>query len=416
MIDLSKVIGYSKDCLQSRALMRAVILDLYPGQTREMNVLLDVYESGIPREIRSAGTISDSQYAAYVQRIVNDYGLQEVHALEGLDAWIDQCIGVGTAAKIRKSTISLSSDIGENLKLQSIKHTPIRTQSIQNVSGSEADFDIKEIDTNSVEIVKFKGFDEKKMTVPSMIGSKKVIGIGKNAYRACKSLEKIIVAEGITYIENGAFAECTMLKDVILPSTLKRVGSKNSKNDFLRSRNTMGVFANTPIKHIIFPLGLTYLGRETFKRCSELEEINLPNGITQLEPATFKECSSLKKVLLPDHLRKIGDDAFMFCSKLEEIILPIAVRKLGLGAFNKCDMLKKVQLNEGLQEINSYAFYDCYAMTEITLPSTLSNIGSNVFGASFYDRLNLTIYCYAGSKGLEYARKEGFPIKDASKR
>ena len=94
MIDLSKVIGYSKDCLQSRSLMRAVILDLYPWQTREMNVLLDVYESGVPREIRSAGTITDSQYAAYVQRIVNDYGLQEKYVIEGLDAWIDQCICV----------------------------------------------------------------------------------------------------------------------------------------------------------------------------------------------------------------------------------------------------------------------------------------------------------------------------------
>lgn len=32
MIDLGKVLGYSKDCLQSRSLMRAVILDLDPGQ------------------------------------------------------------------------------------------------------------------------------------------------------------------------------------------------------------------------------------------------------------------------------------------------------------------------------------------------------------------------------------------------
>ena len=55
MIDLGKVLGYSKDCLQSRSLMRAVILDLYPGQTREMNVLLDVYESGVPREIEVLG-------------------------------------------------------------------------------------------------------------------------------------------------------------------------------------------------------------------------------------------------------------------------------------------------------------------------------------------------------------------------
>ena len=52
-IDLRRVLSYSKDCMQSRALMRAVILDLYPASTREMNVLLAVYESGIPKEIKS---------------------------------------------------------------------------------------------------------------------------------------------------------------------------------------------------------------------------------------------------------------------------------------------------------------------------------------------------------------------------
>lgn len=75
-IDLQKVIGYSRDSLQSRALMRAVMLDLYPGKTREMNVLLDVYESGVPRKIKNDGKITDEQYVQYVQKIINEYGLQ----------------------------------------------------------------------------------------------------------------------------------------------------------------------------------------------------------------------------------------------------------------------------------------------------------------------------------------------------
>lgn len=52
-IDLQRVLSYSKDSLQSRALMRSIILDLYPGKTREMNVLLDIYESGVPLTIKS---------------------------------------------------------------------------------------------------------------------------------------------------------------------------------------------------------------------------------------------------------------------------------------------------------------------------------------------------------------------------
>ncbi|MGF0019915.1 leucine-rich repeat domain-containing protein [Sporofaciens sp. SGI.106] len=436
MIDLSKVIGYSKDCLQSRSLMRAVILDLYPGQTREMNVLLDVYESGVPREIRRAGAITDSQYAAYVQRIVNDYGLQEKYVMEGLDAWIDQCIGVGTAAKIHKPSILLSSGANANPQPRPIKHATIGAQSVQNVAGSAFYFDLKSVDADSVEIIKFKGFDEKELTVPSTIDRKKVVGIGKDAYKACKSVEKIIIAEGITYIENGAFAECPMLKEVILPSTLKRIGSKedSSKTDrfsYLMSMENEGVFAQTTIGHIILPTGLTYLGKETFSGCSSLEEIDLPNGITEIKSRTFSSCSTLKKVLLPDELKTIGEFAFFGCSKLQEITLPVKVTKILEYAFCSCGMLKNVQLNEGLYAIENNVFENCSAMTEITLPSTLTDIGKEVFNLheyhSPYDRRRngwysdnnnpkLTIYCYAGSKGLEYARNEGIPIKDASKR
>ena len=42
-IDLSKVIGYSKDSLKSRTLMRAIMEDLLPDKTRKMNVLLRMY-------------------------------------------------------------------------------------------------------------------------------------------------------------------------------------------------------------------------------------------------------------------------------------------------------------------------------------------------------------------------------------
>ena len=435
MIDLSKVIGYSKDCLQSRSLMRAVILDLYPGQTREMNVLLDIYESGVPREIRNTGTITDSQYAAYVQRIVNDYGLQEKYVMEGLDTWIDQCICIGTAAKIHKPGIIPNGGVNGNLQPQPIKHAPIGAQSVQNVAGSAFDFDIKAIDANSVEIIKFKGFDEKELTVPSTIDQKKVVGIGKDAYKACKSVEKIIIAEGIIYIENGAFAECSILKEVVLPSTLKRIGSKEDSLEVSFSysylKENVGVFAQTAIKRIILPTGLTYLGRETFRGCSSLEEIDLPNGITEIKEWTFRQCSALKKVLLPDELKTIEMYAFSGCSKLQDITLPVKVTKILNGAFYSCDQLKNVQLNEGLLVIGDNVFENCSAITEITLPSTLNSIGTKVFNLheyhSPYDRRRngwytdnnnpkLTIYCYAGSKGIEYARSEGIPIKNASKR
>lgn len=437
MIDLGKVIGYSKDCLQSRSLMRAVILDLYPGQTREMNVLLDVYESGVPREIRTAGTISDSQYAAYVQRIVNDYGLQEKYVMEALDTWIDQCISAGTAAKIHKpvNTNHNNVGIGNDANFQPIKHEPIGAQSIKDVSGSAMDFEVQayEKDTSKIVIVKFRGFDEKELVVPSSIDGKSVIGVGEEAYKDCKTVKKLVIAEGIEFIESASFEGCINLEEVVLPSTLVRIGTiiaeASNRHVFDVLSRKHGAFTGTAIKSIILPSRLSYLGEQTFSICRSLESINLPNGIKKIYGSTFLGCSSLKNVQLPDNLEEIGDTAFRGCG-FSKLALPIKVKKIGQHAFSDCENLTDIQLNEGILEIGRAAFQDCKRMTKIVIPSTVKTLGENMFDITGWyqpaDRRrnghstssrnsNLTIYCYAGSTALEYARRTGYPIENAAK-
>lgn len=430
-IELNKVLGYSKDCLQSRALMRAVILDLYPGEIREMNILLAVYESGIPRDIKSAGKITNEQYSSYVRKIVDDYGLQEKYAVEGLNAWIDICIAPGTSVKMKYESATANNNGPE---IKPIQHAPIVAQSVKDVSGSELDFQIKQISGNHIEIVKFKGFDETELVIPSDIKGKKVIGVGKEAYEACKNVEKIIIAEGIEYLEDGAFANCANLKNIILPSTLKRIGTKGQNNtsdrySYLSYRLRKGAFEDTRISSIVLPTALSYLGEATFKRCNCLKQIDIPNGVNEIKDYTFYGCKSLKTVVFPDHLVSIGSSAFSNCG-LETIVLPNSVRTLGSSVFSDCKVLSRVQLNEGLKTIGDSAFKNCEKMTKIVIPSTVTSIGKELFNITGWyqpsDRrrngwstnsknTKVKFYCYAGSMAIEYARKEGYPIENAAK-
>lgn len=428
-IDLSRVIAYSKDSLQSRALMRSIMLDLYPGKTREMNVLLDVYESGVPREIKNNGKIDDSLYCSYIQRIVNDYGLQEQYVIEGLNAWIDQCLSAGTAEKLNKPSVAVQEN-----KVQPIVHKPIEKKTVEQVLGKASDFEIKVRNDNNIEIIKFRGFDEKEFIIPSHIDGKKVVGVAQNAYRGCKVVEKIVVSEGIEYIEMGAFADCIALKKVVLPSTLKKIGNQKANHILIANmyeKEEKGVFQNTLIETIDLPMSLECLGRETFKCCTKLSSINLPNRIHHLPNALFAGCKSLKSIQLPDDLYSIGESAFSGCELLEKIVLPNSLRNIKKYAFYSCNSLKTIELNEGLETIGDLAFGECKDLVEVVLPSTLVQIGTEVFNwheyHAPYDRRrngwfsdrnnpNLTIYCYSGTKGLEYARNEGIPIKDASKR
>jgi hypothetical protein len=417
-IDLSKVIAYSKDSLQSRALMRAIMLDLYPGKTREMNVLLDVYESGVPREIKNMGKINDSQYMAYIQRIVNDYGLQENYVMEGLDAWITQCIGEGTVDKLHKPIpYQQNNSSVSDEQPQPIKHKPIAVQSVKDVSGSSLDFEVQSYVQNSSEIliVKFKGFDEKELVVPSFIDGKKVVGIGKEAYKGCKKVEKLVIAEGIEFIENESFAGCINLKEIMFPSTLKKIGN--------------GAFSGSAVKNVILPSQLTDLGAGAFSSCQSLECIDLPNGITTIYHSTFQNCKLLRNVRLSDNLELIGWEAFSGCG-FSKINLPAKVKTIGKSAFSYCHNLTNIQLNEGIVEICEAAFQNCESMTKIVIPSTVQKMGNEIFDITrWYQPMDrrrngyitssrnakLTIYCYAGSMAIEYARKEGYQIENAAK-
>ena len=402
-IDLSKVIGYSRDSLQSRALMRSIMLDLYPDKTREMNVLLDVYESGVPRKIKNDGNITDAKYAQYVQKIVDDYGMQEQWAVVGLNAWIDVCLGKGTATSI-KYRVSVTPTNGGNSSngnavgggyTNPIVHNNSAPVNNTPVQGNASDYEISDLGNGTIEIKKFVGFDQSDMIIPTEINGKKVVGIGTDAFKQCKGIKRLIIPEGIEYISEGAFAECSNLVQVVFPTSLKQLGKKDITNRYRNIGGTTGAFQGTGLK-----------------------EVDLPNGITEIGESTFSGCDSLIKILFPDNLRIIKSSAFSSCDSLVEIVLPPKVQQLEFGAFNFCKNLSKVTLNDGLKKIDSGVFNYDPALTYLVIPRSVTEFGSDIIGSgNRYGRNSsaITIGCYPGSKAIEYARLNNLQIKDMSK-
>ena len=378
-IDLSKVIGYSRNSLQSRALMRSIILDLYPGKTREMNVLLDVYESGVPRKIKNDGSINDAQYAQYVQKIISEYGLQEALILDALDAWIDVCLGKGYATRIHYIRKDEQAKSQSNIQpsVQHQYHQP-PTQPAFPVRGNQNDYEIITISSNSIEISKFIGFDEAKTIIPNEINGKKVAGIGKAAYKNCKGIRDLIISDGIEYIEAEAFNDCDNIRTIAFPSTLKRIGQFS--------------FSSTGVEHL-----------------------DLPNGVKIIESAAFYWCRKLTTVILPDYLEEIGNQAFAYDWVLTSVRMPRSVKKIGSSAFEECTALSCVELNEGLIEIGGNAFKKCTSLSKITIPYSVITFGERIFeGRSRWDPLKVVASCYKGSKAIEYLRNNNITINDIS--
>ena len=302
-------------------------------------------------------------------------------------------------------------------KHEPIVHAPIVDNIV--VEGSKSDYDVS-VEEDYIKINKFVGFDEKIITVPNTIEGKQVKVIGENAFEKCIGIEKVIISEGIKEIQNGAFSGCTSLKEIILPTTLKKIGNTPEKQPG-RYYSALepyyyGVFENCSIEEIQLPSSITYIGGRAFSGCKRLRKINLPNKVEEIREHCFSDCSNLKEVLLPDYLKTIGSFAFAY-SGIEKIDIPTSVTKMESYVFCRCEKLNQVLLHEGLNIIGNSVFQECKLLQNITIPKSVTTIGKDVFNIKWgrQGNENLIISCYAGSYGLEYARKEGYKIQNAAK-
>ena len=155
--------------------------------------------------------------------------------------------------------------------------------------------------------------------------------ITSEMYKGNNDIEKIVIPEGITIIENDAFLGCHNLKKVTLPSTLK------------------------------------YLGTCAFEDCYSLEEITIPESLQYIPESAFKNCHNLKRVNIHDHIIYIDDDAFLNCYNLEAFQLPSEIETIGIRAFSHCDKIKHIDIPEKLNDIGMAAFAEMNSLEKITV-------------------------------------------------
>ncbi len=195
-------------------------------------------------------------------------------------------------------------------------------------------------------------------------------------------LSKALIDE----IPSSAFNERWAIDKVVLPPTLKKIGTYAFQGTALTSVNIPdnvetieeSAFSQArQLQEVHLPDSLTSLGRYAFSSCSSLRTIKIPTKLKEIPWYTFDGCKSLQSVELHDSITGFGDYSFRNCN-LREITLPKSTTWVGGYAFNGNSNLSKVTLNEGLIDIWAYAFQDT-AIDTLNCPSTLRNIYNAAF-------------------------------------
>ena len=99
-------------------------------------------------------------------------------------------------------------------------------------------------------------------------------------------IEKLVIPNSVTEIEEGAFYDCTSLQNVVIPNSV------------------------------------TVIGDSAFNWCTSLQNIIIPDGVTKIEHATFSHCPNLQSIVIPDSVTVIGEYAFYGCRSLQSITIP----------------------------------------------------------------------------------------------
>lgn len=188
----------------------------------------------------------------------------------------------------------------------------------------------------------------------------------------------------VTSIDQGAFAENSVLEYVMLPDTITNIGASNTA--------FTGSFENCiKLKTITFRSGKfdAVIGAETFMNCKSLQSVIIPGNYSLIKEDAFRGCTALESVILrkSDYAfanQAIESEAFRDCSSLTSIILPTTLNSIASYAFYGC-AASEIKIPEGVTSIGYGAFAESPNLTTITLPSTLTTIGAvnSIFTGAF---------------------------------
>ena len=207
--------------------------------------------------------------------------------------------------------------------------------------------------------------------------------ISRYPFLGCPDLESIVVEEGNPYYASPN--DCNALIDkrqgelilgcsqTIIPTEAKFISE-------------YAFFNNKKLKSINIPEGISYIMREAFDGCENLEEVTLsssvdfigenqfarcnlkhiyiPDGITKLN-GTFTDNANLSVVTGGKNLIEIGNSTFSGCP-IDSFTIGNKVETIG-DAFERCYNLKSIVIPKNVTSIGRYAFYECHSLESMSV-------------------------------------------------
>ncbi len=232
-------------------------------------------------------------------------------------------------------------------------------------------------------------------SIKSVILPNTVKVLGKATFYDCSSLEKVTLPNSLVEIGKSVFYKCANLKTVNIPKSVEKIG-----NGAFRMCPKMTTFTvdnenanfSSDDKGILFNKNKTELIR--FPEGSAITDYTVPNVVKSIGKGAFFGSANLKNVVVPNNVEMIGTYAFKKCKSLLTVTLSNKIKTIEYATFGECEKLKEVKMPNSLEIIGGNAFNKCGSLTAIVLPKTVKELGYMSFS-----------YCTGLTSILSYIEK-----------
>ena len=285
---------------------------------------------------------------------------------------------------------------------------------------------------DSVKIIGDYAFAE--CTMNSVVIGAGVEIIGEGAFENSADLAVVILGSvdpdfgtikysSLRAIESYAFKNCSSLNDIVIPDTVKSIGSHAFRGSGIYEKASNVVYADKWIVDytesldgaITVPDGTVGIANYAFYQCLTITSIRLPNSVRSIGRAAFYQCAKLKTVELPETLEVIEDYTFYRCDRLKGITLPPMLRSIGRSAFYKCGTIydegdvdtddDTLVIPTSVEFIGPYAFYGCGVKSTVTSidgnnTTTIKGIDAIIIGDGVKTIEEYAFYGFVSLKSL----------------
>ena len=224
----------------------------------------------------------------------------------------------------------------------------------------------------------FKSYFSHIYYIPNNLTRVEVLGgelIPDTSFEYCSMIKEVVLGDSIKRIGASAFTKMQYLKSITLGSGLESVQSEAFDKSFgSYDINLKSIYYNGTIEDWC---NITFSNEES-NPMDRASDFYIKDNYGNINKDDIKYIL-LNELVIPDSIEEIKKYQFLGCKGIESVVIGSNVKKIGYEAFYGCSDLITVDLSQSkVEEIERYAFASS-SLLSIKLPSTLTTIQNSAF-------------------------------------